>query len=94
MHIQVPYKYSKDKIDAYNKAKNLITTDYFSEWKVDVDIECADEHPRIICQGNGFRLQINFEDKSCEAYLELAFKYKLFKGTTEKRISKELSTKL
>jgi len=94
MHIQIPYKYSKDKLEAYNKVKGIMNTEYFSQWNVDVDIECAEEHPRIICQGNGFRLQINFEETSCEAYIELALKYKLFQGTIEKRISKELSTKL
>ncbi|RLA65854.1 MAG: hypothetical protein DRQ88_04275 [Epsilonproteobacteria bacterium] len=94
MHIQVPYTHSKNKLDAYSKAKKLITADYFADWDVEINIEYADEHPRIICQGSGFRLQINFEDQSCETYVELAFKYKLFKGTIEKRISKELSSKL
>jgi len=94
MHIQVPYKHSKDKLDAYNRAKNIITSDYFSQWDVEVEIDCADEHPRIIAQGKGFRLQINFEETSCEAYVELAFMLKPFKGKIEKVINKELSTKL
>ena len=94
MYIQVPYKYSKDKVDAYNKAKDIITSDYFSQWDIEVDIDCVDEFPRITAQGKGFRLEINFEDTICEAYVELAFMLKPFKGKIEKVISKELSSKL
>ena len=94
MHIQVPYKHSKDKLDAYSKTKSIITSDYFNQWDVEVEIECAEEHPRIIVQGSGFRLQVNFEETSCEAYLELGLKYKLFQGIIEKKITNELSRKL
>ncbi len=88
--MKISYKNTKDKAEAFNKAKKTINKKYLSKWNLDVEVECNDETHTIFANGKGFNMEIKFMEKYCKADLKLAFLLRAFQSKIEHIIKSEL----
>jgi hypothetical protein len=88
--MRIRYKNTKDKNEAYKKAKKIINKKYLAKWNLAVEVNCDDDLDKISADGKGFEMEIKFHDTHCKVELKLSFLLRAFQSKIETIIKEEL----
>ena len=79
MEFKIPYN-NKSCDEAFALAKEKITSDYVSRFKVNADIEHDEVAKKIMAKGKGFSMELAFKENEVVANLNLGLLFKAFKN--------------
>ena len=88
--MKIPYQKTKNKEEAFKKAKKVINKKYLAKWSLDVEVNCDDSLAKISAYGKGFDMHIKFLENHCKAELKLSFLLRPFQSKIEGIIKNEL----
>lgn len=90
MDASVNYVQSKDKSDAFGRAKAKITPDYVAKFQVKADIDYNEAAGIMTAKGKGFTLTLNFGDSAVAVNLDVSLLLRPLKGKIVDKIKREL----
>jgi len=87
----INFKIAKNKKEAFLIVKKNLTPKYLSQFKIEVELEYNAKKLEISACGNGFKLEIKFEDNYVSYALDLSLIYRPFKNKIVEALIKQLT---
>ncbi len=88
--IEIEYKKSESKKDAYKRVKKKITAEMLAKYKIETELIYDDENCSIRGKGNGFDFNLDFYDNEVCGDLNLSFLFKPFKAKVIESLEKKI----
>jgi hypothetical protein len=92
--MNINYQKVKSSKEAFQIVKTSITPDSLKKYNVLAEFTYDEAKPRIVAEGKGFTLTMDFYDDSLTMDLDLSFMLKAFRGKIEDLLSNELKKKV
>ncbi len=89
MDLEVEFKKTDNKPEAYQAVKSAITPELLARFKVTAEITYKEDN--IHAKGKGFKLDMDFNDIHCVVSLDLSFLLKPLRGKILEAIEKQIN---
>jgi len=87
----INFKIAKNKKEAFLIVKKNLTPKYLSQFKIEVELEYDAKNLEISACGNGFKLEIKFEESYVSYAMVLSLIYRPFKNKIVEALIKQLA---
>ena len=87
----INFNIAKNKKEAFLIVKKNLTPKYLSQLKIEVELEYDAKNLEIRACGNGFNLEIKFEESYVSYALDLSLIYRPFKNKIVNALIKQLA---
>ena len=91
MSLKLDYSQSRNAEEAYQRVKSNITPETIARYQVSADLQYIDEQKRILADGSGFNLSMEFFETYAEVRLDLSFLLKPLKGKILSGLERQLT---
>ena len=88
--MKLSYNKCKDQSEAFQEVKKAITPEMLAKFKVKADVNYLESQNKIKAEGQGFSLDVDFDDQAASVDLNLSFLLKPLKSKVLALLEKEL----
>ncbi len=94
MSVRIPYTQATSKDEAFNKIKGQVTAEYLAQFKISAEVKYDDLKKCIKAKGQGFELEMQFDDSACCFDLNLSFLLRPFKNKILDKIEGQIKNNI
>ena len=94
MGTKIDYKQTKNKDEAFQKVKALITPEYLEKFHIEAELEFKESKKEAIAKGKGFTLTMKFCESHCDVDLDLSLLLRPLKTKILSKIEHQIAKNL